>query len=204
MLRRYLIAGLLVWVPLGVTFFVLKLLLDLMDKLLLILPIAWRPESLLGFSIPGLGFILAFIILFITGAIGANLLGRTALRVSESLLSRIPLVRTIYSSAKQILNSVLSTGGDSFRKVLLIEYPRKGIWTICFQTGTAVKEIQDQLDQQSIMVFVPTTPNPTSGFIMVVAEDETRELDMDIETALKLVMSLGMAKTSKPDPVDSR
>jgi uncharacterized membrane protein len=204
MLRRYLIAGLLVWVPLGVTFFILKLLLDLMDKLLLILPIAWRPESLLGFSIPGLGFILAFIILLITGAIGANLLGRTALRVSESLLSRIPLVRTIYSSAKQILNSVLSTGGDSFRKVLLIEYPRKGIWTICFQTGTAVKEIQDQLDQQSIMVFVPTTPNPTSGFIMVVAEDETRELDMDIETALKLVMSLGMAKTSKPDPVDSR
>ena len=204
MLRRYLIAGLLVWVPLGVTFFVLKLLLDLMDKLLLILPIAWRPESLLGFSIPGLGFILAFIILLITGAIGANLLGRTALRVSESLLSRIALVRTIYSSAKQILNSVLSTGGDSFRKVLLIEYPRKGIWTICFQTGTAVKEIQDQLDQQSIMVFVPTTPNPTSGFIMVVAEDETRELDMDIETALKLVMSLGMAKTSKPDPVDSR
>ena len=204
MLRRYLIAGLLVWVPLGVTFFVLKLLLDLMDKLLLILPIAWRPESLLGFSIPGLGFILAFIILLITGAIGANLLGRTALRVSESLLSRIPLVRTIYSSAKQILNSVLSTGGDSFRKVLLIEYPRKGIWTICFQTGTAVKEIQDQLDQQSIMVFVPTTPNPTSGFIMVVAENETRELGIDIETALKLVMSLGMAKTSKPDPVGSR
>jgi len=204
MLRHYLIAGLLVWVPLGVTFFILKLLLDLMDRLLLILPIAWRPESLLGFSIPGLGFILAFIILLITGAIGANLLGRTALRVSEGLLARIPLVRTIYSSVKQILNSVLSTGGDSFRKVLLIEYPRKGIWTICFQTGTAVKEIQDQLDQQSIMVFVPTTPNPTSGFIMVVAESETRELDMDIETALKLVMSLGMAKTSNAASVDSR
>ena len=204
MLRRYLIAGLLVWVPLGVTFFILKLLLELMDKLLLILPIAWRPESMLGFSIPGLGFILAFTILLITGAIGANLLGRTALRLSESLLSRIPLVRTIYSSAKQILNSVLSTGGDSFRKVLLIEYPRKGIWTICFQTGTAVKEIQDQLEQKSIMVFVPTTPNPTSGFIIVVAESETRELDMDIETALKLVMSLGMAKTSDPASVDSR
>ena len=204
MLRRYLIAGLLVWVPLGVTFFILKLLLDLMDRLLLILPIAWRPESLLGFSIPGLGFILAFIILLITGAIGANLLGRTALRVSEGLLARIPFVRTIYSSVKQILNSVLSTGGDSFRKVLLIEYPRKGIWTICFQTGTAVKEIHDQLDQQSIMVFVPTTPNPTSGFIMVVAESETRELDMDIETALKLVMSLGMAKTSNAASVDSR
>ncbi|MDG0996958.1 MAG: DUF502 domain-containing protein [Gammaproteobacteria bacterium] len=204
MLRRYLIAGVLVWVPLGVTFFVLKFLLEMMDKLLLILPIALRPESLLGFSIPGLGFILAFIILLITGAIGANLLGQTALRLSESLLSRIPLVRTIYSSAKQILNSVLSNGGDSFRKVLLIEYPRKGIWTICFQTGTAVKEIQEQLDQQSIMVFVPTTPNPTSGFIMVVAESETRELDMDIETALKLVMSLGMAKTSSPASVASR
>ena len=204
MLRRYLIAGVLVWVPLGVTFFVLKFLLEMMDKLLLILPIALRPESLLGFSIPGLGFILAFIILLITGAIGANLLGQTALRLSESLLSRIPLVRTIYSSAKQILNSVLSNGGDSFLKVLLIEYPRKGIWTICFQTGTAVKEIQEQLEQQSIMVFVPTTPNPTSGFIMVVAESETRELDMDIETALKLVMSLGMAKTSSPASVASR
>ena len=183
MLRRYLIAGLLVWVPLGVTFFVLKLLLDLMDKLLLILPIAWRPESLLGFSIPGLGFILAFIILLITGAIGANLLGRTALRVSESLLARIPLVRTVYSSAKQILSSVLSTGGDSFRKVLLIEYPRKGIWTICFQTGTAVKEIQDQLDQQSIMVFVPTTPNPTSGFLLMVPKKDLIYLSVSFEQA---------------------
>ena len=204
MLRRYLIAGLLVWVPLGITFFVIKFLLDLMDRLLLLLPVAWRPETVLGFSIPGFGFILALAILLITGAIGANLLGRTVLRLWEGLLAKIPLVRTVYSSAKQIISSLLSTGSHSFRKVLLIEYPRKGIWTVCFQTGPAANEIQTQLDKESLTVFVPTTPNPTSGFLMIVAKEDTRELDMDIETALKFVMSLGLAaNTDKSEVVDS-
>ena len=139
MLRRYLIAGLLVWVPLGITFLVLKFLLDLMDRLLLLLPVEWRPETVLGFSIPGFGLVLAFAILLVTGVIVANLLGRTLLRLWESLLSQIPLVRTVYSSAKQIMSSLLSTGSHSFRKVLLIEYPRKGIWTVCFQTGPAAQ-----------------------------------------------------------------
>ena len=204
MLRRYLIAGLLVWVPLGITFFVIKFLLDLMDRLLLLLPVAWRPETLLGFSIPGFGFILALAILLITGAIGANLLGRTLLRLWEGLLARIPLVRTVYSSAKQIISSLLSTGSHSFRKVLLIEYPRKGIWTVCFQTGPAANEIQTHLEKESLTVFVPTTPNPTSGFLMIVAKEDTRELDMDIETALKFVMSLGLAvNANKSEVVDS-
>ena len=203
MLRRYLIAGLLVWVPLGITFFVIKFLLDLMDRLLLLLPVEWRPETLLGFSIPGIGLVIAIVILLVTGVIVANLLGRTLLRLWESFLSQIPLVRTVYSSVKQILASLLSTGSHSFRKVLLIEYPRKGIWTVCFQTGPAANEIQAHLEKEALTVFVPTTPNPTSGFIMMVAKEDTRELDMDIETALKLVMSLGIAANTDSSEVDS-
>ena len=204
MLRRYLIAGLLVWVPLGITFFVIKFLLDLMDRLLLLLPVEWRPETIFGFSIPGIGLVIAIAILLITGVIVANLLGRTLLRIWESFLAQIPLVRTVYSSVKQILTSLLSTGSHSFRKVLLIEYPRKGIWTVCFQTGPAANEIQTHLEKESLTVFVPTTPNPTSGFIMMVAKEDTRELDMDIETALKLVMSLGIAANTDQSEVDSR
>ena len=203
MLRRYLVAGLLVWVPLGITFLVIKFLLELMDRLLLLLPVEWRPETVLGFTIPGFGLVLAVVILLITGAIGANLLGRSVLRLWEAFLARIPLVRTVYLSTKQILSSLLSTGSQSFRKVLLIEYPRKGIWTVCFQTSAAANEIQSQLDKEAIMVFVPTTPNPTSGFIMAVPVEDTRELDMDIETALKLVMSLGIAANTDNPDVDS-
>ncbi len=203
MLRKYLVAGLLVWVPLGITFLVIKFMLELMDRLLLLLPVEWRPETVLGFTIPGFGLVLAVTILLVTGMIGANLLGRSVLRGWELILERIPLVRTVYSSSKQILASLLSTGSQSFRKVLLIEYPRKGIWTVCFQTGPAANEVQAHLDKECIMVFVPTTPNPTSGFIMVVPIEDTRELDMDIETALKLVMSLGIASNTSKDDVDS-
>ena len=202
MLRRYLIAGLLVWVPLGITFFVIRFMLEMMDRLLLLLPVEWRPETVLGFTIPGFGLVLAIAILLITGMTGANLLGRSVLRIWESVLARIPLVRTVYSSSKQIMSS-LFTGSESFRKVLLIEYPRKGIWTVCFQTGAAAREIQAKIDKKVIMVFVPTTPNPTSGFIMAVPVEDTCELDMDIETALKLVMSLGIAVNTDKADVDS-
>ncbi len=203
MLRRYLVAGLLVWVPLGITFLVIRFMLEMMDRLLLVLPVEWRPETVLGFTIPGFGLVLAIAILIITGMIVANLLGRSLLRLWEALLSRIPLVRTVYSSAKQIMASLLSTGSQSFRKVLLIEYPRKGIWTLCFQTAAAADEIQQKVQKEMVMVFVPTTPNPTSGFIMAVPVEDTRELDMDIETALKLVMSLGLASQTDDAKVDS-
>ena len=196
MLRRYLVAGILVWVPLGITFFVIRFLVESMDRIVLLLPQEWRPEFIFGFSIPGFGFVVALVLLLLTGAIFANLLGRKLLAAWEGILARIPLVRTIYSSAKQVLASVLSTGGDSFRKVLLIEYPRKGIWTVCFQTGEVAEPIQDQMDEEAVTVFVPTTPNPTSGFIMIVPKSETKELDMDTETALKLIMSLGTATPS--------
>ena len=196
MLRRYLVAGILVWVPLGITFFVIRFLVESMDRIVLLLPQEWRPEFIFGFSIPGFGFVVALVLRLLTGAIFANLLGRKLLAAWEGILARIPLVRTIYSSAKQVLASVLSTGGDSFRKVLLIEYPRKGIWTVCFQTGEVAEPIQDQMDEEAVTVFVPTTPNPTSGFIMIVPKSETKELDMDTETALKLIMSLGTATPS--------
>lgn len=188
--------------PLGITFLVIKFLLDLMDRLLLVLPVEWRPETLLGFSIPGFGLVIAICILIVTGIVVANLLGHTLLNIWENILAKIPLVRTVYSSVKQILTSILSTGSHSFRKVLLIEYPRKGIWTVGFQTGQAPSAIQKHTKKESIMVFIPTTPNPTSGFIIAVPVEETLELDMDIETALKLVMSLGIANNDK-EAVDS-
>lgn len=203
MLKKYLVAGLLVWVPLGITVLVVKFLVDLMDRTLLLLPPEWRPEYVFGFTIPGFGFILVLAVVLFTGAIVANLLGRKLLALGEAIVDRIPLVRTVYSSAKQILASILSTGSHSFRKVLLIEYPRRGIWTLCFQTAKAPSSIQEEFDEDALTVFVPTTPNPTSGFIIVVPKSATKELDMDIESALKLIMSLGIANSSSAEPVDS-
>lgn len=191
-MRRYLIAGLLVWVPLGITVLVVKLLVDLMDQTLLLLPPGWRPNALLGFSMPGLGFVLSFIVVLATGMIAANILGRRLVSAWESLLARIPLVRNIYSAVKQLLQSVFSAGSTSFRRVLLIQYPRKGIWTVGFQTGGGAQEIQAKTETEVVTVFVPTTPNPTSGFIIVVPQDEVIELDMSVEDGLKLIMSLGV------------
>lgn len=196
-LRRYLVAGLLVWVPLVITVMVVRLLVDLMDRSLLLLPTASRPEALLGFNIPGLGLILTVVVVLATGMIVTNLLGRKLVDIWEGLLARIPLVRSIYSAVKQVTETVFSTGGESFRKVLLIEYPRKGIWSICFQTGVATGEVQEKTSKEVITVFVPTTPNPTSGFIIMVPRDEVIELEMNVEDALKLVMSLGVVSPRK-------
>ncbi len=198
-LRRYFIAGVLVWVPLAITAVVIKLLVDLMDRSLLLLPPAWRPEALIGIHIPGLGVVLAILLVMLTGVIAANLLGRKLVSAWESVLSRIPLVRNIYSAVKQLLQTVFSAGSSSFRRVLLIQYPRKGIWTVAFQTGHSTDEIQAKTEGGMITVFVPTTPNPTSGFVIMVPAEETLELDMTIEDGLKMVMSLGMVVPPEPD-----
>jgi uncharacterized membrane protein len=190
--KRYLIAGLLVWVPLGITFLVIRALVGVMDRTLLLLPPDWRPEALLGFPVPGLGIVLSVLIVLLTGMVVANLLGRKLVEGWESLLNRIPLVRSIYSSVKQILETLFVSGGKSFRKVLLIEYPRRGIWTLAFQTGNGADEVHDKSGHQLVTVFVPTTPNPTSGFIIMLPEDEIIELDMSVEDGLKLIMSLGV------------
>ena len=190
-MRRYLIAGLLVWVPLGVTFLVVKVLVDLMDRSLLLIPRAWRPENLLGFDIPGLGAVLTFLLLLITGMIVANFFGRSLIRLWERILARIPLVSSVYSSVKQVLVTMTS-GGRSFRKVVLLEYPRKGIWTLGFLTGEGIPVMEKETGEELVNLFVPTTPNPTSGFFLMAPKKDVRELDISVEAGLKLIISAGV------------
>lgn len=191
-LRRYVIAGLLVWVPLGITGLVIKVLVDFMDQTLLLIPPGWRPEALLGFHVPGLGVLLTVAIVLLTGVVVANLFGRKLVGMWESLLARIPLVRSIYSAVKQVVETFLSSDGNSFRKVLLVEYPRPGCWTLGFQSGEAALEVQEKTEQEVLTVFVPTAPNPTSGFVLMLPRREVIELEMTVEDGLRLIMSLGV------------
>lgn len=191
-LRRYIIAGLLVWVPIGVTLFILNLFVGIMDRTLILLPPAYRPENLLGFKIPGLGIVLTIVVLLVTGVLVANLVGRRLVDFSEGLLHRIPLVRTVYSAAKNFAEVLFTDTSQAFKQVLLIEYPRKGVYSLCFQTSTELEEIQARTHDDVICVFVPTTPNPTSGFILMVPRSEVIALDMDVEAAVKMIVSLGV------------
>jgi len=191
-LRRYLVAGLLVWVPVGATILIFSVLLDLMDRLLLLLPQAFRPEQLLGFRIPGLGAILAVGVLLATGLLVANFFGRRLVGSFESLLDRIPLVRSVYSSVKHFAEVVFSDSNTSFKKVLLIEYPRPGLYSLAFQTSENPEEVQRRTGDEIVTVFLPTTPNPTSGFMLFVPRKDVTELDMTVEEALKMVISLGV------------
>ncbi|WP_417549850.1 DUF502 domain-containing protein [Methylophaga sp.] len=191
-MRKYLIAGLLVWMPLGVTFLVVRAIVGFLDKSLLLLPDSFQPDKLLGFHIPGLGVLLAITLVLVTGMIMANLLGRRLVAFWESLLARIPLVRTLYSAVKQIMEAVLATDAKSFRKVLLVEYPRKGVWSLAFMTSDDLGEVQDKTIANVISVFIPTTPNPTSGFVLMVPESDVIELDMAVEEGLKMIISMGV------------
>lgn len=191
-LRRYVVAGVLVWVPVGVTYFVLKFFVGTIDQTLLLLPLEYQPEKLFGRHIPGLGIVLTLIVLIVTGILAANLVGRRLVSFSERLLNRIPLVRTVYSAAKNFAEVLFTDSSQAFKKVLLIEYPRKGVYSLCFQTSKDLEEIQARTNENVICVFVPTTPNPTSGFILMVPWSDVIELDMDVEAALKMVVSLGV------------
>ena len=191
-LRKYIIAGLLVWLPFAATIVIVKLLIDLMDKTILLLPPEWQPANLLGFSIPGFGFILAISILLLTGMLAANLFGRRFVEMWERVLNRIPLVRSIYSSVKQISNTIFNPSGKSFRKVVMLQYPRKGLWSIGFLTNDNLGGEMTAIDDRLVSVFIPTTPNPTSGFIIMVRSDELTELDMNIEEAFKFIISMGV------------
>lgn len=190
-LRRYLIAGLLVWLPLAVTVLLVKFLIDLMDQTLLVLPDAWHPEAVLGFNIPGLGLLLSLVVLLVTGMIVTNLLGRSMVVVWEGLLTRIPVVRTIYSASKQLTETLFSGTGKSFRKVVLVQYPRPGLWTLGFLTGEAAAEAAARTGRDLVNIFVPTTPNPTSGFFLMVPREELVELDMPVDAGIKLILSAG-------------
>ncbi|MBD3633582.1 MAG: DUF502 domain-containing protein [Methylophaga sp.] len=190
-MRKYLIAGLLVWMPLGITFLVIRAIVGFLDNTLLLLPEAYQPDNLLGFHIPGLGVLLAVILVLATGMIVANLLGRRLVSAWESLLSRIPLVRTLYAGVKQIMEAVLATDAKSFRRVLLVEYPRRGVWSLAFMTTDQLGEVQQKTESDVIGVFIPTTPNPTSGFVLMVPEHEVVYLDMPVEQGLKMIISMG-------------
>ena len=196
--RRYLIAGLLVWVPLGITWFVIKFMIDLMDQTLWLLPPDFRPENLLGFRVPGLGVVLTIVILLVTGIVVANLVGRTLVRMGERLLARIPLVRSIYSGVKQVMETMFSDSGKSFRSVVLIEYPRKGIWTLAFLTGEqGTRESEDKIGRRVSHIFVPTTSNPTSGFFLMVPTDDVLILEMSVDEGLKMIISAGVVLPSR-------
>ncbi|MCX4188407.1 DUF502 domain-containing protein [Methylophaga sp. OBS4] len=191
-MRKYLIAGLLVWMPLGITFLVIKAIVGFLDQTLLLLPDAYQPDNVLGFHIPGLGVVLAVVLVLATGMIVANLLGRRIVNAWESLLSRIPLVRTLYAGIKQIMEAVLAADAKSFRSVLLIEYPRKGVWSLAFMTSEQLGEVQEKTETDVVSVFIPTTPNPTSGFVLMVPKHDVIFLDMSVEQGLKMIISMGV------------
>ena len=195
-LRRVLVAGVLVWVPLGITVILLRFLIGLADQTLEWIPPPYRPEALLGRPIPGLGVVLSLVLLFVTGLVAANVFGKRLIGYWEAVLRRIPVVKTIYSAAKELLEMVLSGQRGSFSRVLLIEYPRKGIYCIAFQTSSTVGQLAEHTPD-SVCVFVPTTPNPTSGFLVLAPEKDLIELEMSVEDAIKLVVSVGVVV---PDP----
>ncbi|MEE4186468.1 MAG: DUF502 domain-containing protein [Gammaproteobacteria bacterium] len=196
--RTYLVTGLLVWVPLGITVFLIRFMVGFVDRVLVLIPPPYRPDILLGYHIPGLGFLLVFLVLLVTGLLAANFFGRKLVSLWESLLNRIPLVRSVYSASKTFAEVVLTDSAESFKDVLLIEYPRKGLYSICFQTSTDLGEVQHKTGEEVICVFVPTTPNPTSGVMVMVPRKDTIRLDMEIEEAVKMVVSLGVVVPKWP------
>jgi uncharacterized membrane protein len=196
-IRSYLLAGLVVWLPILITMGVLHFIVDLLDNTLALIPKAYQPEQLIGIHIPGFGVILSLILLVLTGVFATNFFGQRLMSWGESILSKIPLVRSIYNSVKQVIHTILSTNSEAFRKVLLIEYPRKGLWTLGFQTGAVNTEINKRINDEMISMFVPTTPNPTSGFLIMVPKQEAIELNMSIDEALKFIISLGVMQSGK-------
>lgn len=202
-LRRYLIAGLLVWVPVLATVLVLRFIVGLMDRTLLLLPSHLRPEALLGVDIPGLGALLSVLVLLLTGLLVTNIIGRTLVGFWEDLLNRIPFIRAVYGGVKSFSETLLSNSGNSFKKALLIEYPRKGAWSVGFQTAGDIAEITERTGEPQVCVFIPTTPNPTSGFIVMVPRSQVIELDMSVEAALKMIVTLGVVAPPAPQPTGS-
>lgn len=190
-MKRYLVAGLLIWLPLGVTLMVVKLLVNWLDGVLLLMPEHYRPDQLLGFHIPGLGVLLSVLVVLLTGVLAANFFGRRLVSLWENLLSRIPFVRSIYSASKQLAETMFSDSSQSFRKVVLVEWPRPGMWTLAFQTGIDVGEAQEKTGRQVVNLYVPTTPNPTGGYFVMAAKEEVVELDMSVDEGLKMLLSMG-------------
>ncbi len=199
-MKRYFVTGLLLWVPLGITLYALDMIISTMDEILLLLPMSWRPEAWLGMKIPGLGVILMLAVVLVSGVIATNVLGQRLLVAWEKLMGRIPVVKTIYSSVKQVSDSLLSGNGNAFRKVLLVRYPHPDSWSIAFQTNLP-SEVSPHLDEEHIAVFIPTTPSPVNGFYFFVKKSETIELNINVDTAFKYIVSMGTVSTPEILPV---
>lgn len=191
-MRKYFVTGLLILVPLVITCWVISTIVGTLDQSLLLLPPSWRPEALVGFHVPLLGTIFTLLIIFITGLATRNFIGNQVVRAWETILTRIPVVNSIYSSVKQVSDTLLSSSGNAFRTAVLVEYPRKGSWTIAFVTGVPGGDVANHLPADFISLYVPTTPNPTSGFFLMVPKADTIELDMSVDEALKYIVSMGV------------
>lgn len=199
-LRRYLTAGLLVWVPLGVTFVVIRALVSAMDHVLLVLPPVFQPQHWIGRNIPGLGALLVALLVLLTGVVVANFLGQRVVAFGEAVLGRIPLVRSVYGGVKTLLTTLVSGKGQAFRKVVLLEYPRAGSWTLGFLTGEGPPEVTAHTGRDLVNVYVPTTPNPTGGFFLMVPRAEVIELAMPVDEGLRMILSMGMVAPGAPKP----
>lgn len=197
-IRRWLLAGLLVLVPLAITLAVLNWIVTTLDQTLLILPVAWHPDRLLGFHLPGFGVLLTVGIVLVIGALASNFLGRRLLMVGNALLRRIPIVRSIYSSVKQVSDTLFSENGNAFRKALLVQWPREGVWTIGFLTGLPGGDVVNHLPGDYLSVYVPTTPNPTGGYFVMLKKADCIELKMSVDEALTYVISMGVVVPAKP------
>jgi len=195
-MKKYLLTGLLVWVPLGITFWVLNLTINIMDQTLTLLPVSWRPDNLLGIHIPGLGVILTVVVVLLTGLLARNVLGQRLLELWDWLLQRIPVVNTIYKSVKQVSDTLLSESGGGFGKVLLVRYPHPQAWSLAFQT-TVPGEVTRALGEEYIAVFIPTTPSPVNGFYFYVRKADTIELDINVDVAFKSIISMGVVTSSE-------
>jgi len=190
--KKYFITGLLIWIPLVITIWVLKVIFDAFDQSLLLLPDSFQTEHWLGVHIPGLGAILTIVIIFVTGVFATNFFGARLIQLWHEILNRIPVVNSIYSSVKQISDTLFSSSGQAFRKALLVQWPHEGMWTIAFLTGTPGGDVANYVPPGSVSVYVPTTPNPTGGYFVVVRKDQVVELDMSVGQALKYIISMGV------------
>jgi uncharacterized membrane protein len=192
LIKRYFVTGLLIWVPLAITAWVLSLIAGIADQSLRLLPESMHPHNIVGFDVPGTGVLLTLLIILVTGLLAANFIGQRLVGWWEKLLARIPVVNSIYNSVKQVSDTLFSSSGNAFRKALLVQYPRQGSWTIAFLTGAPGGDVANHLKGDYVSIYVPTTPNPTSGFFLMVERSEVIELDMDVDEALKYIISMGV------------
>lgn len=200
-IKRYFMTGLVIVVPMSLTIYVFTLVVRLMDSFLLLLPERLRPEAYLPFTVPGIGLLLTVITIFLIGVVGANFFGRKLLRIGESVLDRIPVLRAIYKASKQFLETFFAKDGDGFRRVVMLEYPRKGLYSLAFVTGKTRGELGLKVLEDTLNIFIPTTPNPTSGFYILVPEKDVIPLKMGVEDAFKVIMTGGMVVPEMPDGV---